>query len=668
MAYVDIYAEFRSINQCHGESVDPSIANLSLSDPRCNSDSCLEFEAAHNASQAAVSYYWQFEYGHWTTWYYLIVVAIFMLFYAYHLWSDRRPRPEASFMKPSLLDKSLAFARSISYRRFSGRIANTVRLPSAGLQLFILAAIIFATVATFAVRPYYRGHRGYGSPPLAIRTGLMAIALTPIIVALSGKINVVTMLTGIGYEKLNIVHRWLAWICMGLSVAHTIPFIVAPLRDGGAAQLRKQYYKTGGLEYTGTPPLAILFFLSTFSISWVRARVYELFYYTHFLAAIVYLGLMFWHASNLGDSWAYLWATVAIWLFSIVGRIFYKNSAFNIKTPWLEGFPSTVHQLPGDVVKLQVFVPSSYTWRPGQHCFLRLPALSILDNHPFTIASAPTHASSSSATEKPHDEEDANTLSFLIRAHDGFTRKLLNHSASTDEAISPVRTFVDGPYGGLTRKIERAYDSVVLVGGGSGITASVAWLLHLVKHVRADNADDSFAGLKHIKLVWIVRQRVHLQWVEEELTHAKEVAPSGTISFEFYVTDSMHTIPEATLARNAKDIDGRSSSSDSQDVVGPEKPHVGGTTAVTPVIEEPAEQLSLHRLASRVDAEKNIRLGRPDLAQVLPTLLLAPRTCVLGCGPESMKIDLSNAVARAQKRVLNGELREVALYTETFGW
>ena len=121
-------------------------------------------------------------------------------------------------------------------------------MPSIGLQVFLFGAIVFATVATFAVRPYYRGHRGYGSPPLAIRTGLMAVALTPIIVALSGKVNIVTLLTGICYEKLNVIHRWLSYICFALSVVHTFPFIVAPMKDGGSRALHKQYYKPGAFE------------------------------------------------------------------------------------------------------------------------------------------------------------------------------------------------------------------------------------------------------------------------------------------------------------------------------------------------------------------------------------------------------------------------------------
>ncbi|KAI9849123.1 MAG: hypothetical protein M1837_005353 [Sclerophora amabilis] len=616
----------------HGDGPkDPTVAHLPLTDPRCNTDSCTAFEAAHNASQAQVSYYWQFEYGHWTTWYYLIFIFLFMLPFLYHQWKDSRPQRPVS-QTPSFLNKAVAAGRMVSYRRYSGQIADTLGMPSAGLQLFFLAAIIFATVATFAVRPYYRGHRGYGSPPLAIRTGLMAIALTPIIVALSGKVNLVTMLTGIGYEKLNVVHRWLAWICVALSVAHTVPFIVAPLRDGGAAALRAQYYKPEGYEYTGTPPLAVLVFLSAFSIPYIRSKAYELFAYSHVFAAIAYLGLMFWHAGQAVDSWVYLWATVAIWVFSILGRIFYKNSALSIKRPWLEGFPTTVNHLPDNIVKLEILVPSNFVWRPCQHCFLRFPGLSLFDNHPFTIASAPEV---SGTGEK---QSEVNTLVFLIRAHDGFTRKLLTHARSGVDLT--LNTFIDGPYGGLSRKIEAAYDSVILVAGGGGITASLSWLIHLSKHLRSGNA-----AIKQLTLVWVVRKKAHLNWITEELSAAQAIVPQGTIAYEFYVTDE-----SSSRDRSSSDVSGQQ---DEKQV----------TRIAKQALSSPAT--SSHPSLS---ITSDVYLHRPDLGERVSRLLREPRTCVLGCGPESMKIDLSNAVARAQRRVLSNELREVALHTETFGW
>lgn len=53
---------------------NPDVVNLSLSDPDCINagDECNAFYAAQNASQAAVSWAYQFEYGHWVTYYYVI--------------------------------------------------------------------------------------------------------------------------------------------------------------------------------------------------------------------------------------------------------------------------------------------------------------------------------------------------------------------------------------------------------------------------------------------------------------------------------------------------------------------------------------------------------------------------------------------------------------------
>jgi len=136
-----------------------------------------------------------------------------MLTYRYHLLQDRKSRVAAAlhsrpqtwtrcwlYLNHSLIDVSLDTVRTLWDSRDSEVLA------------FVMAAVIFVTSATFAVRPYYREHIGYGSPPLAIRTGLMAVGLSPIIVALSGKVTIVTMLIGIGHEKLNTIHRYVAWL------------------------------------------------------------------------------------------------------------------------------------------------------------------------------------------------------------------------------------------------------------------------------------------------------------------------------------------------------------------------------------------------------------------------------------------------------------------------
>lgn len=245
------------MNHAQGDSADPLLTSLPLSDPRCRNDSCLAFEAAHNLSQKEVSYYYQFEYGHWTTWLYVILVFIFTLAHGFRLWHDRRPRSNTVGRKPlrALRLKAIAAARYFSYQRLSGKLFDWLGLPSYGLLAAFLLLALFLAVLTFAVRPYYRQFRGFGSPPLAIRTGLMAIACTPILLALSGKANIITVLTGVGHEKLNVIHRWVAWMCFALSLVHTIPFIVAPLRDGGYRALHEQFYSPGGFEVSIAPHL-----------------------------------------------------------------------------------------------------------------------------------------------------------------------------------------------------------------------------------------------------------------------------------------------------------------------------------------------------------------------------------------------------------------------------
>ena len=228
-------------------AMDPAFRNLPLSDPQCSNDSCLAFQAAHNLSQATVPYYLQYDYGHWVAWYYSAILGIGTLIHLSYLYRarDRQPVPVT---QPSFVDKAQALRRYLSYRRFNETIGKRLGLPSLGILAFLLLSVLFLFVLTFAIRPYYRQHRGYGSPPLAVRTGLMAASLTPLLVALSGKANLVTFLTGLSHEKLNFFHRWVGWSVFGLSVAHTVPFIVAPLHDGGYLALHKQFYKPGGFE------------------------------------------------------------------------------------------------------------------------------------------------------------------------------------------------------------------------------------------------------------------------------------------------------------------------------------------------------------------------------------------------------------------------------------
>ncbi|KAF2816241.1 uncharacterized protein BDZ99DRAFT_458126 [Mytilinidion resinicola] len=604
-----------------------NITNLPLSDPLCANDTCLAYKAGHAASQAQISWASQFEYGHYTTWYYIIILGLATLIYGYRLIRNQNPHKPVLQDEPiSIRYKALALARSLHYRRFSGRFSDALGLPSFGILAFLLLMVAFLVILTFVERPYYRLHRGFGSPPLAVRTGLMAIALTPIIVALAGKANIITLMTGISHEKLNVVHRWVSYMCLFLSIVHTVPFIVAPLKDGGAKALHAQYYKTGGMEYTGTPPFVILVAIVLFSIPYIRQYFYNFFYKFHLGLAIVYLGLMFWHAAQEMDSWAYLWATLAVWGASILARVFVRNQQMNIQRQWLSGWPATIKAVGGDMTRVEVFAPRDFHWTAGQHCFLRFPSLAKLQNHPFTIASIPYTASEKASV-------DGQALTFYIRSYRGLTSQLLAATKS-DIDPKPSRIWVDGPYGGVAEKIHVQYGSAIFVAGGGGITACLPWLLHTARSMA-----EGVANVRTVTLVWVVREEEHLRWISEELSVLQDMLSEGGLRLRFYVTEGGDTETRAELSSSDKASDAKVKSD-------------AGPTSSTPS----TANLSTHHI------------GRPLLGTLLPTLVTGRRVVILGCGPESMKTDISNAVAGLQSRVMKGESEVVSLHTETFGW
>ena len=304
-------------------------------------------------------------------------------------------------------------------------------------------------------------------------------------------------------------------------------------------------------------------------------------------------------------------------------------------------------------MELEVLVPAHYTWQPGQHCFLRFPSVSPLDNHPFTIASIPHRSGINSAIDL-----DQNILRFLIRKHSGFTRRLLHYIESHADIVPGA--IVDGSYGGLPRALENAYDSVILVAGGGGITSSMPWLLHLSQMMKDQQHP---VVTRHVRLVWVVKHQADLKWMMKELARVLAGGVMGSLPLDFYVTRETTDIGDGESYLEVALPDGHVHARDEEKLI---------NSAVK------ATSSSRH----------SIHHGRPQLATLLPSLINAPRTAVLcefrfspdanfthkltlgaiGCGPESLKIDTSNAVASTQMRVLRGDLKEVFLHTETFDW
>ena len=188
----------------------------------------------------------------------------------YNLYSDRStnklfPRGNGMQLPPDQLqqESSLSSARPVHvlmacFRYVFYRPTPVIRLhkkwrpisfPTLAVLAVSFAALAFSVLYCFLPKPLYWPSIAYGSPPLAIRAGMISVAMMPWLVALSMKTNLITFLTGIGHERLNVLHRWGGWLCLFLALVHTVPFYVMPVWDKGGYQVFRSFFQKGVYVY-----------------------------------------------------------------------------------------------------------------------------------------------------------------------------------------------------------------------------------------------------------------------------------------------------------------------------------------------------------------------------------------------------------------------------------
>ena len=122
----------------------------------------------------------------------------------------------------------------------------------------------------------------------------MAIAILPFQVLLATKWNLITCLTGVSHEKLQVFHRWMGWIMCApssplpvyalqtmrgtdatdvLALIHTFPFIIVDRKLG----MMDMIMQTDWYTVSGIITLVPQTLLVSLSIAPIRNRAYELF-------------------------------------------------------------------------------------------------------------------------------------------------------------------------------------------------------------------------------------------------------------------------------------------------------------------------------------------------------------------------------------------------------
>ncbi|KAK3695413.1 ferric reductase like transmembrane component-domain-containing protein [Podospora appendiculata] len=434
-------------------------------------------------------------------------------------------KPKAHFSSVSFINDTLALFRWVFYRPIPDIKWRKHRFSFSSVAVLgcVFIAISFVTVFCFIQQPLYWQSIRFGSPPVAIRAGMISVAMTPWIVATSTKTNILAFVTGIGPERLNVFHRWLGYLSLFLALIHTIPFYVQPVWEDGGMEIFGALFPDGsGIIYgSGIACLVPLGWLCVGSLPIIRRKAYEWFVILHIPVGVAYVGLLFWHTKNFLLSWNYLIASVAVFAVCYIWRLFNLNWSRPWRMSFMIGDEAAINIMTENAIKITV--PTQMRWSPGQYVYLRMPGISLFENHPFTISSLCSEDFPSEYGEQYRD------CVLVFRPYGGFTRKVLE-TAIEKGPFHTYRAFLDGPYGGMRRDLA-AFDTCILIAGGSGITSLMSQLLNLIKRMR-----DGKAITKKIVVVWALRRLEAMDWFREELRICREAAPPDSVTCKFFVT------------------------------------------------------------------------------------------------------------------------------------
>jgi len=296
-------------------------------------------------------------------------------------------------------------------------------------------------------------------------------------------------------------HKLVGHVMMGFAVLHTVAHLA---------------------NYT-TLPEAVTFYLfqtpagltgfllmAVFGVMWVcaldfirRGGHFELFYFTHF-GYVAWFVLCLMHGPVF---WQWAALPIAGYLIERVARLGRTNRAMPV---------NALEPLASGVTRLELQLPEDFRYQSGDYVFIKYPAVSKHEWHPFTVTTAP---------------EETGRLSVHVRGLGNWTKKL--HQVAKAAPEDTGHGYIDGPYGTPSARI---FDSpvAVLIGAGIGVTPYAAILKSLF-HRRTAGGDGM--AVEKVHFIWMNRDQFSFEWFSEMLAGLEaEDTDASFLDTQVYMT------------------------------------------------------------------------------------------------------------------------------------
>ncbi|KAI8661062.1 FAD-binding FR-type domain-containing protein [Fusarium keratoplasticum] len=434
---------------------------------------------------------------------------------------------------------------------------------------------------------------------------LLAVANIVLTVFFSLKNTPLGYLTGVSYERLNILHRISGLTTFLLVVVHAASYSSVFIDQQNAARLRVREEIFGIVA--GFSLLTVVMAALT-----LQRRRYELFYVLHVVFFVVSLVFISLHHPTAAER--------VIIAMGLAAGMWFLDRLVRASRLVYHGInnTATLQPLPNGGTRV-ILNKKLLGANPGEHAFLWIPGIRRFETHPFTIA----------RTEP---------LEFVVASQDGFTRDLHQYASKNPGAI--LRASVEGPYGQIPDPAR--YDRVVIFAGGSGGSFAFGSALRLLQ--ASEDSDK-----RDVTLVWSMRNSALLEWFS---AHLRDVGHSSGFKTLIHITGQKE-IEKPSNRSGLGTADGSEGALVLEDSLGDE-------SAI--------ELSSLTEDQPSYIHGASVHYQRPNVndfvAQALEGMAPGQRVLVMACGPAALLKEVRSVTT---SRMVSGG-PHVSLHCEQFGW
>ncbi|KAE8767432.1 respiratory burst oxidaseprotein B [Hordeum vulgare] len=271
-----------------------------------------------------------------------------------------------------------------------------------------------------------------------------------------------------------------------------------------------------------------------------RFTGYNAFWYTHHLFLIVYaLFIVHGHFLYLTKRWQ----KKSTWMYLVVPMMVYAcerlTRTLRSSVRSVRKIKVTVHPHPATSLSLHLSKPQGFSYKSGQYIYVKCPAVSPFQWHPFSITSAPDDDYISVHIKVLGDWTGKLRDTFLRvgQTPEEDKSKIIQVEYDHDDIIFSPRypkVLIDGPYGAPAQDYKQ-YNILLLVGLGIGATPMISIIKDIISHTkRVGNRRE--LPTRHARFYWVTREQGSLEWFRGVMDEVAEADESHIIELHNHCT------------------------------------------------------------------------------------------------------------------------------------